>query len=178
MTIPNGNLAVSDNWVGGVQMQSGVVQSISRYGTSPTPTGLWSLSQGILTGQGANNVEMSFTIAASSSLIVSLVGANGETNTLNQLLSNFVFTCVKSVEIILTTPPASGISLTFGPQGGTQPAQLWFGGVTAAAIVSVQDQFCNRDRSTGWPITGTTANLILKNPSAVSVSGWMRVLGY
>jgi hypothetical protein len=278
------NLAAKIQWGGNVQMSGGNLDFVSRYNTAPTPNGIWSLSQGTGLSQGQNGYEAPFTIVAAGSLTIDLAGSGGEVNMINQLLTAFPFTQVKSVEIIVTTPqsaaaaincvdtldfvdstgsgtftveiegittgaitysatPAtlvthintalnaafgtgvivcSGASLAaliltytltpyagrpirglptmnvsggtgftttpsrttyggafvvFGPQGGTDSAQLWFGGVTTLFGDTIFDRYSVQERNYGWGLYSPNSKLLLKNPSGVSVSGWIRVLG-
>lgn len=167
-------LATRINWNDGVLFESGGLRYKSRYGVDPTPSGLFQLQDGSSTGQANDVYESTFTITAGSTTEIDLKGGASEKNVLNQTLA---FTTVKGIEIVLTTTPASGVSVRFGPQGRTNAAQLWFQAVTANFWTEIRDRFAMFDRATGWAIGASTKVIALHNPGASSVSGWIRVIG-
>lgn len=168
------SLATRIRWLDGVVYASGGISYRSRYGESPTPSGAWTLTDGTGSGKANDVYEKVFTIVAGATLSVDLKGGGGELNVANLALA---FTAVKSVEVIITTAPASGVSLLVGPQGVTNAAQLWFQAATANFYDTVRDRFGQFDRATGWALDATHKILPLKNPGASSVSGWLRVIG-
>lgn len=161
-------------WTDGVLLSSGNLKARSRYGTSPTPSGLFSLTDGTASGQANDAYESAFSIDAGATLQIDLKGGSGESNLLNQLLA---FTAVKGVELILTTAPAAGVSLQFGPQGVANAAQLWFQDVAANFWAEVRDRLAQFDRAAGWPIDAAHKVLAIKNPGLAAVAGWIRVIG-
>jgi hypothetical protein len=161
-------------WTDGVLLEAAGLRYRSRFGSSPTPSGLFQLSDGTGSGQANDVYEATFTITPSSTLEIDLKGGNGELNVLNQALA---FTAVKGVEVIITTPPASGVSLQLGPQGVTNAAQLWFQAATTNFWQEIRDRFAMFDRATGWALDATHKVLAIKNPGLADVSGWIRVIG-
>lgn len=161
-------------WQDGVVLSSGNLKARSRYGTSPTPGGLFALADGTGGGQANDAYESAFGVAAGATLQIDLKGGNGEVNLINQPLA---FTAVKGVEVVLTAAPAAGVSVQFGPQGVANAAQLWFQAATANFWQEVRDRFATFDRAVGWAVNGTNKVLALKNPGAAAVAGWIRVIG-
>ena len=161
-------------WANGIQLESGGLTYRSRYGDAPTPAGDLTLGDGTGSGQANDAFEKAFTVAAGATLLIDLKGGTGELNVLNQALA---FTKVKGFELILTTPPAAGVSLQVGPQGAANAAQLWFQATTANFWEEVRDRVAKFDRAVGWALDATHKVLALKNPGAASVSGWLRILG-
>ena len=167
-------LATRIQWTDGVLLETDGLRYRSRFGSSPTPAGLFQLGDGTGSGQANDVYEKLFTIAAGATLSIDLKGGNGELNAVNQLLA---FTVVKGVELILTTAPAAGVSVQIGPQGLTNAAQLWFQAATTNFWTQVRDRFAMFDRATGWALDATHKVLGIKNPGAADVSGWVRVIG-
>lgn len=167
-------LSTRIQWTDGVLMTSGALQARSRYGTSPTPSGLFQLGDGTATGQANCAYEATFTISAGATQQIDLKGGNGEVDLLNVLLA---FTAVKGVEVVLTTAPASGVSVQVGPQGLTNAAQLWFQAATTNFYDTVRDRFAQFDRATGWALDATHKVVGIKNPGASPVTVWVRVIG-
>lgn len=161
-------------WTDGVLDESGGLSYRSRFGTSPTPSGLWQVTNGTGAGQANSAYEVAFSVAAGATRLVDLKGGNGEKDVLQAALA---MTAVKGVELVLTTAPAAGVSLRLGPQGATDAAQLWFAGVAAGDYVVVRDRFANLDRYTGWALGASTKVLAIHNPGASAVAAWLRVIG-
>lgn len=167
-------LRTSINWADGIVMESGSLRARSRYGSSPTPSGLWALTDGPGAGQANDCYEYAFSILTGATLSIDLKGGGGEVNVLNQALA---FTKVKGVEVVLATAPAAGVSVRLGPQGVTNAAQLWFQAATTNFWVEVRDRFAMLDSHTGWAIGASTKILPIHNPGAGTVAGWVRVIG-
>lgn len=167
-------LSARITWADGVLVESGGLSYRSRFGLSPTPAGLFVLSDGTGSGQANDVYEAAFSVLAGATLEIDLKGGNGEKNVLNQTLA---FTTVKGVEIILATAPASGVSVRVGPQGLTNAAQLWFQAATANFYDVVRDRCAQLDRGTGWALDATHKILGVHNPGAGTVAGWVRVIG-
>jgi hypothetical protein len=161
-------------WTDGILDTSGGLSYRSRFGTSPTPSGLFQLSDGTGTGAANTAYEAALSIAAGATSLIDLKGGNGEKDVLGVALA---MTAVKGVELILTTAPATGVSLRFGPQAATNAAQLWFQAVTANFWTEVKDRFAMFDRHAGWTIGASTKVLAVHNPGAATVAAWIRVLG-
>ena len=162
------------NWRDGVVYTTGALTYRSRFGTSPTPSGVFSLTDGTGDGAADDVFEDTFSINAATTLEIDLKGGNGELNVANEALN---LATVKGVEIILTTTPASGVSIRFGPQGLTNAAQLWFQAATTNFYDIVRDRFAQFDRATGWALDATHKVIGLHNPGAAAVAGWIRVIG-
>lgn len=161
-------------WTDGVAYEASGLRYRSRFDTAPVPSGLFTLSDGTGAGQANDVYEALFTVPDGETVEIDLKGGNGETNVANLALA---FTKVKGVEIVLTTAPAAGVSLRFGPQNVTDAAQLWFQDVTANFWHEVRDRLAVFDRHTGWALDATHKVLALSNPGAADVSGWIRVIG-
>lgn len=161
-------------WTDGVSDATGGRSYRSRFGTSPTPSGLFQLTDGTGTGAANSAYESAFTVAAGATKLIDLKGGNGETDVLGVALA---MTAVKGVELIITTTPATGVSLRFGPQNQTNAAQLWFQAVTANFWQEVKDRFAMFDRHAGWSIGSSTKVLAIHNPGAATVAAWIRVIG-
>ena len=167
-------LATRIQWTDGVLMTSGVLSARSRYGTSPTPSGLFQLGDGTGSGQANCAYEATFTIAAGATQQIDLKGGNGEKDLVNVALA---FTAVKGVEVVLTTTPAAGVSVQVGPQGLTNAAQLWFQAATTNFWAEVRDRLVQYDRAAGWALDATHKVVGIKNPGASPVTVWVRVIG-
>ena len=163
-------------WKDGVQYEAGGRSFRSRYGTAPAPDGTLALTGGTGSGQANDVYETAFTLAAGATLLIDLKGGNGERSSLEPA-NLLAFTAVKGLELILTTPPAAGVSLLVGPQGAANAAQLWFQAASANFWEEVRDRVARFDRAVGWALDATHRVLALKNPGATSVSGWLRVIG-
>lgn len=161
-------------WTDGVLDSLGARSYRSRFGTSPTPSGLFQLSDGTGTGQANQTYEAVLSIAAGATSLIDLKGGNSEKDVLGVALA---MTAVKGVELILTTAPATGVSLRFGPQGATNAAQLWFQAATANFWIEVKDRFAHFDRHAGWALGASTKVLAINNPGAATVGAWIRVIG-
>lgn len=162
------------NWTDGVVMESAGLRYRSRFGSAPTPAGVFQLGDGTGSGRANDAFEKLVSVAAGATLLIDLKGGSGETNVLNQSLA---FTKVKGVEVILTTPPAAGVSLRIGPQGTINAAQLWFQAATANFWAEVRDRFAMLDAATGWALDATHKVLAVSNPGADPVSAWIRIIG-
>lgn len=167
-------LAAQIDWTGGVTETSGNLSASSRFGTAPTPSGSWALTDGTGSAQANQVYESLFTIAAGVTLQIDLKSGAGEKDVLNLALA---MTAVKSVEVLLSTTPAAGVSLQLGPQGLANAAQLWFQAATANFYDTIRDRFANQDRAVGWALDATHKIVGVKNPGAGSVSGWLRIIG-
>lgn len=161
-------------WTDGVLLESAGLKYRSRFGNSPTPSGLFQLADGTSSGQANDVYEAPFSILTGATLQIDLKGGGGELNVLNQALA---FTTVNGVEVIITTTPAAGVSLQLGPQGVTNAAQLWFQAATTNFWQEIRDRFSMFDRATGWALDATHKILAIKNPGAGTVAGWIRVIG-
>lgn len=161
-------------WTDGVYDATGARSYRSRFGTSPTPSGVFQLTNGTGTGQANQVYEAALSIATGATTLIDLKGGNGETDVLGVALA---MTAVKGVELILTTAPATGVSLRFGPQNQTNAAQLWFQAATANFWIEVKDRFAHFDRHAGWALDATHKVLAINNPGAGTVAAWLRVIG-
>lgn len=169
-------LDVSIQWTGGCRLTTGTATSRSRFGVSPTPAGLFRLTDGTGNSQANDVYETAFSLAASGGADTLLVDLKGGTSEKNPLGVALAFTAVKGVEVVITSP-ASTKSLRLGPQGKTDACQLWFQAVTANFYDLVRSRFAMFDEITGWAVGSSTKILALVNPSAVTVAGWLRVIG-
>lgn len=167
-------LSARITWKDGVLMESAGLTYRSRFDSPPAPSGVVTLTDGSGANQANDVFEKLLTVPHGGTTLIDLKGGTGEVNVLNQALA---FTKVKSVELILTTAPASGVSLRVGPQGATNAAQLWFQAATANFWAEVRDRFAVFDRVTGWALDGTHKVLAISNPGAADVSAWLRVIG-
>lgn len=161
-------------WTDGVLDASGGLKYSSRFGTSPTPSGLFQLTDGTGSGQANSVFESPLSITAGATELIDLKGGNGEEDVLGAALA---MTAVKCVELILTTAPATGVSLRFGPQAATNAAQLWFQAATANFWIEVKDRFAMLERHAGWALDATHKVLAIHNPGAATVAAWIRVIG-
>lgn len=167
-------LSARIEWKDGVLVGSAGLQYRSRFGHAPAPAGAIALSDGTGANQANDVFERLVTVPDGEALLIDLKGGAGELNVLNQPLA---FAAVKSVELILTTAPAAGVSLRVGPQGAANAAQLWFQAATANFWTEVRDRFAMFDRVTGWGLDATHKVLAISNPGAADVSAWLRIIG-
>lgn len=161
-------------WTDGILDSLGARSYRSRFGTAPTPSGLFQLTDGTGSGEANQVYEAVLSIATSTTEEIDLKGGNGEEDVLGVALA---MTAVKGVELILTTAPATGVSLRFGPQNVTNAAQLWFQAATANFYVEVKDRFAMLERHAGWALDATHKVLAIHNPGAATVAAWIRVIG-
>lgn len=167
-------LTVGINWTGGIKNTNGERTFRSRFGVSATPSGEFALASGTGSGQANVAYEATFSILTTATLEIDLKGATGEKDVDNAALD---IDTVKGIEIILTTAPASGVSLRLGPQGLTNANQLWFSAKTAGFYDTVRDRMAKFDRATGWAVDATNKIVGLHNPGAGTVAGWIRIIG-
>ncbi len=167
------SLEVSRKLAGVVRLTDGLLAPVSRYGTSPTPSGEWSLSEGTGDGQGNDAYEATLSVGAGTTTLIDLKGGTGEKNLTRTALG---FTAVKRVELIVANP-AAGKALRVGPQAATDACQLWFPGVDAGSYDEVRDLLVQADRNAGWPVGASTKILAIHNPGGSAVSVWVRVVG-
>lgn len=159
---------------GGYLLTSGSLKYRSDWDDGVFPTGITQLTNGTGDNQANSVFEAAFSIAATTMQLYDLLGGSGEVDVLNVALA---FTKVKAVDVVLTTTPASGVSVRFGPQNQTDAAQLWFQAVTANFYDVVQSRFRQYDPVTGWAIGAGASVLAIYNPGAAAVAGRLRVIG-
>ena len=135
----------------------------------------------IAQGTGAGQCQWQYhgqrTVAATTFDTLNLYLASG--GLVDQLGNPITATGLKL--FLLEIVNADGImSLRVGPQGVTNAAQLWFGGVAASNYETITDGVLRRRLldSTGWPIAATTACLLpIYNPGANPVTYQIWLLG-
>lgn len=113
-----------------------------------------------------------FTLAATGTLTVDLLGGTGEEDLSKEPL-NFESICWILLEI---ASPAASTKLHFGPASSTNSwAGCW---VDASDCNVVTRRFEDEDQHGNWPaVDATHKNLRLYNPGAAAVSGVLMVAG-
>ncbi len=137
------------------------------------------VSISISDGTGANQCNEWWrdlrTVGASSNDDLDLYGVL--TNGLGQTIQ---FTGIKVFFLAIASPDGTK-KLRIGPQGVSNTAQLWFGGVAAGNYEEVFDYTFRTNLSgsgVGWPITSGTGDLIrVNNPGASAVTYTIWLLG-
>lgn len=170
-------LTYREQWTGGYRLtdSADARRAIrSEWDDNVAPSGIFLLADGTGDNQANSVFEAAFTIAATTMQLYDLKGGNGEKDALNVTLA---MTKVKGVAVVLTTAPAAGVSVRFGPQNQTDAAQLWFQAATANFYQEVRSRMMQFDPVSGWALDATHKVIALYNPGASAVSGFLRVVG-
>lgn len=106
------------------------------------------------------------TITSGTTLSINLNGGSDA----NPFGAALTWTKLKLVLISLVAPNGTN-KIQIGPQGVSNAAQLWFGGVTSVCVVDEYYTMFKAGPPAGWTITPATAMLFnIKNPNAGSVN--------
>lgn len=153
-------------WQGGFVQRAGNAEARSRHGVGTTPALRWPRQP---FGSGPFSViEKTITLAAGGSTHVDLAT---EPDALNRAAS---FSRLVGIELFVTSD--TGV-VRFGPQGQSNAAQLFFGGVATADRIDVHDTFAWLGRHDGLPLTAPNTRLWFSNPGPAPVSFWLRAIG-
>lgn len=148
------------------------LRASGRFGVGAEP----SRDIAFVSGTGDNAIDViyrrAFTITASGNVDIDLTGGWGELDVLNVALD---FAKIRAIDVILTTTPASGVSLRVGPQsqsnGFIGPWQ------DVDGYDTVRRRWFADNPVAGWTVDGTHKILRLNNPGASSVSGVIEIFG-
>lgn len=127
------------------------------------------------TGDGQANEWYVYqgAIAAGGDLDLDLSG----TSLQNDLGEDIALTSIRAL-ILSIESPASTKVIRLGPQGVSNAAQLWFGGVTSVCYEEVYDHVCRWRSTGGWTITAGTGDILrLHNSGSASATVNLWILG-
>lgn len=155
---------------------SGQPTFLDEFGRANAPSGnsaTWASGTG--NGQAnqvwRGNDAGGFSIASGGTLTINLKGANGELDALNKALN---LTAVAGLYFELDNP-GPGNRVVLGINGNGCVANLGFGNLSNMGIYG--PTLLTAPNGNGWPITSGAANVIITNPSAVTISGKPRIWG-
>ncbi len=145
------------------------------FGDSDMPPILDDIAEGTGTGQANQLYKVPFSLLTTASATYDLKGGGGEVDVLGAALAMIE---VRKIEIYISTTPASGVGVRFGPQNVTNGWDGPFSVVTATGYVFIPTEFKIKASFTGqWLVGSTTKILKLNNPGAGTVAGVMLVTG-
>lgn len=130
------------------------------------------LTNGTGSSQAGQLFAKSYTILTTANQDLDLAGVL--TNGFGETIT---FAALKTVVVAIDTPDGSK-EVRFGPQGVTNPMQLWFSATTAGFYDRIFDFFVQTNEWTGWAVTGGSADTIrINNPTGSSVTVHVVLIG-
>lgn len=172
------------NTFSGIFSLTGNAQIVAADGAVWSPQGAVTIGSGfpaVSTGnlangtgnQQANTLYVSqFSVSAGGNTDIDLAGG------LTDFRGNTItFTAIKMLLLAISSPDGTK-KLRVGPQGVSNAAQLWFGGVGATVYEEVFDAVCRWNTYAGWGVTAGTGDILrVNNPGAGAVSANLILIG-
>jgi hypothetical protein len=163
------------------------VKSVEMKITSPVPSASVSLQFGPQAVLGVSNTaplwfKPSNAATYEQFTVTSANATVGSTYTNNTQTFTTLATIAASTTLYMQGTGAPTGSGTLTKASGTGDATITFSAAATPAVPflseTVQSYMCHESPGAGWAIDSTHKVLIVQNPSAVSVTFWVRVIGY